>query len=210
MLPRFPNFKKLQLSDREDVQRHTSRHAPFSDFNFTALWSWDTDDTMLLCELNGNLVVRFADFATGDAFYSFLGCDDLDDTVVALLDLSDKENLQPRLQLVPELAAGRLRAKTFVVVEDQDHADYILMVDRLLTYQGPTFASKRNEVRKFLRCSPEARFELLDLDDKRVIEQAEELFWLWLGRRHAAKDCNAERELKAFTRCLKSRAQLPR
>ena len=58
MLPQFPNFKELELPDADDVQRYTARYAPFSDFNFAGLWSWNIDSSVLLCELNGNLVVR--------------------------------------------------------------------------------------------------------------------------------------------------------
>src|SRR5437016_4527487 len=107
MLPQFPQFKELELSDAGDVQRYTARHAPFSDFNFAGLWSWNIDGSVLLCELNGNLVVRLGDCVTGEVFYSFLGDGSVNETVEALIDLSCRENLQPRLQLVPEIVAGQ-------------------------------------------------------------------------------------------------------
>jgi hypothetical protein len=64
MLPHFPKFKPLELPDAEDVQRYTARYAPFSDFNFACLWSWNIDSRVLLSELNGNLVVRLGDYVT--------------------------------------------------------------------------------------------------------------------------------------------------
>src|SRR5437016_1950840 len=209
MLPQFPQFKELELSDVEDLQRYTARYAPFSDFNFACLWSWNIDSSVLLCELNANLVVRLGDYVSGEVFYSFLGDRRVNDTVEALIDLSCKENLQPRLHLVPEVAAGQLDTDRFSITEDDRHADYILMVDRLCTYQGSRLAAKRNEVRKFLRLCPQTRFDILDLNRASTIEQCEALFRRWNTRRNAPHDQEAEREFKAFKRCLKSQAYFP-
>src|SRR5256885_10174602 len=60
-----------------------------------------------------------------------------------------------------------------IFTEDDRHADYILMVDRLCTYQGSRLASKRNEVRKFLRLCPRTRFDILDLNRASTIEQCQ-------------------------------------
>ena len=125
MLPQFPKFKELQLPDVEDVQRYTAQYAPFSDFNFASLWSWNIDSSVLLSDLNGNLVVRLGDYVTGAVFYSFLGDSRVNDTVEALIDLSSRENLQPRLRLVPEVVAGQLDSDRFSITEDDKHADYI-------------------------------------------------------------------------------------
>ena len=209
MLPQFPQFKKLELSDAEDVQRYTARYAPFSDFNFACLWSWNIDSSVLLSELNGNLVVRLGDYVSGEVFYSFLGDRRVNDTVEALIDLSCKENLQPRLHLVPEVAAGQLDTDRFSITEDDRHADYILMVDRLCTYQGSRFASKRNEVRKFLRLCPQTRFEILHLNCASTIGQCQDLFRRWNARRSGQHDKDTERESKAFERCLQSQAHFP-
>ena len=73
MIPEFPEFKKLELSDKEDVEAFTKKFPPYSDFNFVSMWSWDIKGEMRLSILNGNLVVRFTDYITGDPFYSFLG-----------------------------------------------------------------------------------------------------------------------------------------
>src|SRR5437660_2550614 len=202
MLPQFPKFKELELSDAEDVQSYTARYAPFSDFNFACLWSWNIDSSVLLSQLNANLVVRLGDYVTGEVFYSFLGDSRVNETVETLIDLSCRENLQPRLQLIPEVAAGQLDTDRFAITEDDRHADYILMVDRLCTYQGSRLASKRNEVRKFLRLCPQTRFEVLDLTDQFIVAQCQGLFRRWNERRSTAHDHEADREFKAFERCL--------
>ncbi len=54
MIPEFPNFKKLELSDREEVESVTNKFPPYSDFNFTSMWCWDINEDMRLSKLNGN------------------------------------------------------------------------------------------------------------------------------------------------------------
>lgn len=73
MIPQFPEFKIVEVGDREAVESHTHRYPPYSDFNFTSLWAWDTSNERMISELNGNLVVRFTDYATNEPFLSFLG-----------------------------------------------------------------------------------------------------------------------------------------
>jgi len=208
MLPRFPNFKQLELSDAGEVQRYASLYGPFAEFNFASLWSWNLDNSVLLSELNGNLVVRLTDYATGAAFYSLLGDTDLNRAVEALISLSCREKLQPKLQLVPEIVAQQLDNEVFSITEDDNHADYILLVDRLITYQGTKLASKRNEVRKFSRICPTSRFGILDLNDTAVVEESRGVFERWISRKAVAHLADTDRELKAFDRCLQSREHL--
>ena len=99
MLPQFPKFKELELSDAEDVQRCTARYAPFSDFNFACLWSWNIDSSVLLSELNGNLVVRLGDYVNGQVFYSFLGDSRVNDTVEALIINVDRKTRSINLSI---------------------------------------------------------------------------------------------------------------
>jgi hypothetical protein len=208
MLPRFPSFKELELHDAEHVQRYAAQYGPFAEFNFASLWSWNLDNSVLLSELNGNLVVRLTDYATGAVFYSLLGDSDLNRTVEALIALSCREKLRPKLQLVPEIVAEKLDKRVFSISEDDNHADYILLVDRLVTYQGTRLASKRNEVRKFSRLCPSSRFGILDLNDAAVIEESRVVFERWIERRAVAHLADTHRELKAFERCLTSQDRL--
>ena len=209
MLPLFPKFKHLELSDACAVQQYTSRYAPFSDFNFASLWAWNTDNGVLVSEMNGNLIVRLTDHVTGEVFYSLLGEGNVNEVVAALIELSSKERLQPRLRLVPDVVAGQLDKDVFSITEDDKHADYILLVDRLCSYEGAQLASKRNEVRKFLRSCADTRFAVLDLGDPKTGEQARALFERWNERKRDCHEGEAAREFKAFERCLQSQACLP-
>jgi hypothetical protein len=208
MLPRFPSFKQLELPDAGEVQRYASLYGAFSEFNFASLWAWNLDNSVLLSELNGNLVIRLTDYASGAIFFSLLGRRDLNSAVEALIALSCSEKLQPKLQLVPEVVAQQLDRNVFSVTEDDNHADYILLVDRLCTYHGTKLASKRNEVRKFSRLCPASRFDVLDLNDATIIEESRAVFERWISRKAVAHLADTDRELKAFERCLESREHL--
>lgn len=41
MIPKFPEFKKLELSNKEEIENFTSKFPPYSDFNFVSMWCWD-------------------------------------------------------------------------------------------------------------------------------------------------------------------------
>src|SRR3989344_9175835 len=98
MIPKFPQFKNLELSDKKDVEKFTSQFPPYSDFNFVSMWSWDVKGEMRLSTLNDNLVVRFTDYLTGKPFYSFLGNNKVNETAQTLINLSKKEGLKPELR----------------------------------------------------------------------------------------------------------------
>ena len=70
MIPEFPEFKKLELSDKEEVEKITSKFPPYSDFNFVSMWSWNIENKIWISQLYGNLVVHFTDYLTDGTFLS--------------------------------------------------------------------------------------------------------------------------------------------
>jgi len=131
MIPEFPEFKSIELGDREEVEKITRRFPPYSDFNFVSMWSWDIKGEMRLSLLNENLVVRFTDYVTGNPFFSFLGDKKVNETTETLLELSKKEGLSTELKLVPEDSIKDLDEQSFKIIEDRDHYDYIFSVSHI-------------------------------------------------------------------------------
>ncbi len=148
-LPLFPQFKKLQLSDKEPIEKITSKYPPYSDFNFVSMWSWDTKKEMRVSQLNGNLVVRFTDYITGEPFYSFLGNNEINDTAEKLLELSKKEGLKPELKLIPEDSIKDINVLKFNIKEERDNFDYIYKNENLSDFSGSEFKDKRYLLNKF-------------------------------------------------------------
>jgi hypothetical protein len=183
MLPEFPQFKKLELTDKKDVETITSLFPPYSDFNFISLWSWDLKNEMMLSNLNGNLVVRFTDYLTGKPFYSFLGDQKVNETVETLLEFSKKENIKPILRLVPEIAGKSLDLKKYSFEEDPDHFDYIYKNENLSHFLGEKFKNKRYMFNKFKNTYKDLRILISDKIDEKTKEDIIKLDEKWAKRK---------------------------
>jgi hypothetical protein len=151
MLPQFPQFKKLELSDKNDVEKITHQYPPYSDFNFVSMWAWDIKEEMRISVLNENLVVRFTDYLTGESFYSFLGNNKVNDTAEKLLELSKKEGLEIKLKLVPEESIKELDLNKFKIKEDRDNFDYILETKQIEELKGDKHRNKRAVINNLLK-----------------------------------------------------------
>jgi len=150
MIPEFPQFKKLELSDKNNIERITAKYPPYSDFNFTSLWSWDLKNEILFSRLNNNLVVRFMDYITGEPFYSFIGENNTSETALQLLKLSNTENITLKLDMIPEVSINELDATKFSIVESRNHFDYILSLDLISKFEHKTLREHANFKRRFL------------------------------------------------------------
>lgn len=164
MIPLFPFFKKLELSDQKDVETFTSGHPPYSDFNFTSLWLWNSNGDTILSNLKGNLVTRFTDIRTDETVYSFHGTSERNNTISELLEYVGKQGSKPELKLVPEVSTRELIEDTFRVVEDRDSFDYVFCTKEVSTMNGAKFERLRSKARIFEKNDLE--FLNLDLADK--------------------------------------------
>ncbi|MBI4225118.1 MAG: DUF2156 domain-containing protein [Candidatus Sungbacteria bacterium] len=202
IIPEFPNFKPLEFSDKEAIEGFTKKFPPYSDFNFMSMWCWDIKDDMRISQLNGNLVVKFTDYTTGNPFYSFLGKSNVSDTAKQLLDLSVQEGLQPVLKLLPEVSVAEMDKQSFVVEEDRDNFDYMYSVDKLKTYDGNKLRSKRNFFNRFKK-NYQYSVARLDLSNPLAQEQILGLFATWQQNKKL-DDAETLNELKAFQRLFKA------
>ena len=78
---------------------------------------------MQISQLNGNYVIRFINYLTGEPFYTFLGENKVDETAKELLELSKKEGLKVELRLIPEDSMVGLDKNVFTIEEDPDNND---------------------------------------------------------------------------------------
>jgi uncharacterized protein len=164
MIPIFPKFKKLELSDKSDVETFTSQIPPYSDFSFASMWLWNHKDGTVISNLDGNLVARLTDSRTGESFYSFVGTNNCNGTAAQLLEYLAEQGLTPELRLIPEVAAKELMKEEFVVVEDRDNFDYILCTKQLSLMFGSEFHSHRRKTKAFTK--NDSDFHQLDLTEK--------------------------------------------
>lgn len=205
MIPQFPSFKKIELSDRADVEAHTDLFEPYSDFNFTCLWIWDTDGKRMISQLNGNLVVLFTDYMTSEPFLSFLGTRDCEDTAKTLIDYCKVQGLPTTLRLMPDVSISGISVKAFTIEESPGDFDYVLSTKKLALLAGTQFQQKRGRANKFWREKPLAKLARVDLSDQGVRMQLFETIRAWVHLKNTMKkDYEVAHELTAIKRFFES------
>jgi len=174
MIPNFPLFTNINTKLAEQIISVTAKYPCYSDFNFTSLFCWNTDDTSQVSLLNQNLVVKMPDYMTGETVYSILGDCNIDDSLDELLRIAGE------LRLVPQTVVSSMKKlEKYQVTEDPDNFDYIYDVLMLATLKGGDFKKKRNKANKFkhefgdlvsvvstLSVSPNLHKEILHLFDR--------------------------------------------
>ncbi len=205
MIPLFPKFKKISLGDKKAIEVHTHAYDPYSDFNFTSLFSWDTSEERMVSELNGNLVVRFTDYITNEPFLSFLGTIKTEQTARTLIDYSIENGMPATLSLVPEISTVGMRTSVLKIEEDRGNFDYLYSIPTLSVMSGGSFEDKRKFIRRFLRANPDAHTEVIDLAIKSVQKDIVSVIRLWEGNEIAkAKEYEIEYEETAIKRLFES------
>jgi len=199
-IPKFPTFKRLELSDQFEIEQWVKLFPPYSDFNFVSLWSWNTTGGCELSWLNDNLVILFNDYSTGERLVTFIGLNEVDRTADILLDFSAQMGLAPELQLIPEMTA-RVMSSRFgrSLLRSPEHDDYVLSTEDWSTMAGKSFRNKRNEISRFERDhAPVCR--LVDLADPTVSAAVMDIFGRWAVKRQYAAHSSTTTESLAVRR----------
>ncbi len=200
-IPRFPEFKMLSWADRSCVEGWAGRFPPYSDFNFVLMWCWHDYLGTELSWLNGNLVMRFADYSTGEYAYSLLGVVALRETIATLLAEAGKHEHPARLRLVPEVvvaADDRLR-QWFDVTEDEANVDHILSTAEWSALAGGRFRNKRHAIRQ-LHARHTVAARPLSLAEPATRQAMVAVFACWAARQPCPEASRHERA--AFHRLL--------
>jgi hypothetical protein len=198
MIPAFPEFKKLEFSDRHEIEEHAYKFPPYSDFEFASLWSWNVQENMEVSWFQANLVIRFTDYVSGAYFFTFLGDTAVNETARALIELSIEKGYGPVLHLVPEEATHGLDTTEFNVQESRDHFDYLYEIEQHVTYSGTKLKSRRNFLNGFLNTYPHYGAVPLDLSDELTKREVLDLCRRW----EENKGYPIPNEMRALSRFL--------
>lgn len=199
MICEYPKFTKLNISHKKDIKKITAKFEPYSDFNFTSLFAWNTTDTTTISDLNGNLVVHMPDYITGKAIYSILGNSLIDESLIELLKITDK------LSMVPKITVESIVNKDkFKITPQRDHHDYIYKVTDQAKLPGRKYRGKRKRINKFLRANLDSlhlrKASLSNPDDRKIIYK---IFEEWVIERNRTIE-EAKSEGAALDRLLKN------
>ncbi len=111
MLPNFPEFSKLSLDHQKDIDEAISGFPPYSDYTFASLYPWNSQNKLELSNLNGNLVVKFTDYVTDEPFLSFLGTNNVIETVETLFEYLNAHFRHPEPSSLPVILSAVTHAK---------------------------------------------------------------------------------------------------
>ena len=186
----LPDFKKISLSDKGQIDKIFQDFSPYCDFNFSNIYNWSSiSKPSEIAFVNENLVVKMKDFVEDHVVVSFIGNNKISDTVSHLLDHFDELSMIPEECITNEL----LERKDLLIEEDRNNHDYILSLKDLIDLPGNRFKSKRRKVKKFLEKNPDHTVQVMDLKNDDVWKLIEDLTFLWnLLKRGKASDINNE------------------
>ncbi len=180
MIPVFPSFKKVDISDQSLIEKFTSQYDPYSDFNFVDMWSWDTESQMEYAQLNGNLVIKVTEYLSNKYSYSFLGKNKVAETIDTLFEmLRGLKIANPELILVPEISLKGVDTNKYYIEIDLNNYDYIYSLEDLSVYPGNKFSDKRRKLNSFLRNHKNPTTELIDLNNSETRRQILGLNDVW-------------------------------
>lgn len=201
MIPFFPNFKLLEINDKDDIEEITGKFEPYSDFNFVSMWVYNTAGEMKIARLGANLAVKFTDYLTEKPFYSLIGDDDIEKSLDVLLKYSQSELKLSYLKLVPESVVSQISGSLrWVITEDPDNFDYVVSVPDLVELKGGKYMSKRNHIHSFERNYGEKiRVLEMDVNDIYTQELMVKLFSDWEKSRGKARE-DTQIEMEAVNR----------
>lgn len=153
MIPQFPTFKKLELSDKNQIDSIISKYPPYSDYIFSSLWAWDVNKDLEISILNENLITKTRDYITGEVFLAFLGNKNIGETSSSLIEYSKTNYGNATLKLIPNhnfiSSEVTLLSEKYEVLEDRNNFDYILNTDETSTLSGLKYANKKNKLNYF-------------------------------------------------------------
>lgn len=208
MITNFPQFQKLKLADKKAVEQVINKFEPYSDFNFTSLFCWNTDDSLEISILNQNLVIKMPDYTENNIVLSFIGITDVDDTIAKILEYCRNNSLEPKLKLIPEKVVQAIKnSDDLLVKEDPSNHDYILSAQEISSLASSKYKSKRHQVSTFERNYPKHKLVEIDLSDDIVKKQISDLLKHWIKTTEQSREHN-DNERIAIERVLKHAEEL--
>ncbi len=199
----FPEFKRLEITDKDAVAKYTNHHKPYSDFGFTSIFSWDTSQDVEISTLNSNLVLKFSDYLDGTKFLTFLGDNKPDETALKLLDYAKLNGYVHELRLIPKTVVDSFtHPRKFIINEDRDNFDYILAVEDQEKLPGKLHAKRRYVLNRFQSLyGKNLKVIPLDISDKKIQDDIIKVFETW--EKSMSKDrAETQNELTAIKRVL--------
>lgn len=144
-LPRFPEFKIIELDDRNVLAAAIARHpSEVCELHFANIFPWRHFEHSKLTVVNGNICILCEPPSEPAYFLQPIGESEIEGTLRTCLSFA------PRLSRIEESFAA-IYGGPYRCELDRDNFDYVYLSEDLITLKGKKYDGKRNRIRKFER-----------------------------------------------------------
>ncbi len=201
---KFPNFCKIRIHHKRIICKFTKNFPPYSDFNFTSMWIYNTNSKARFAWLNNNLVICIPDYITNKLVFSFLGNNDPIDTINKIIEHIKENNLDAEINLIPEASVNeyqKFEQNQFIIEENPDQHDYIIPLKESAELTN-IHHHKFIKYQKFIENFPNYKIEEIFLNDPISQKKIIDLFKKWASQKKKLSS-DVKNELTALKRLLK-------
>lgn len=153
-IPDFPEFRALELKDKERLQPYFLQLQPeISDQCFTNLFIWQGFYNIQISQFKGNICLFSSSNTTPEKEFFFppLGQSYVLETLDACFDFMLSRNIQPIIRRASEKFAHThlSNQNRYVAREDLNISDYIYRAEDMINLRGRRYSGQRNFIKRF-------------------------------------------------------------
>lgn len=201
MRPEFPDFKRLELEDRETIKEVLWSYQPqVSEMTFTNLFIWRKHYNPRWSMYHEHLILVAETEARQPFGFMPIGSETRAEGVLMLFHrLKDMGIENPHIERADARLAQELKESTFFSIEPlREHYDYVYSRKELAELSGNKYHSKKNHINAFLK-NNSFNFESLE---PRHIESCLEMTETWCTLRRCEDDLSLMEEWEATREAL--------
>ena len=209
-------FKTLDFSDFDVINKYVNDLEFYSDFNFLSLFSWSLHSQTSYCIDDNCLYISLPDYITQDMSYTFFPKNNYLESFLKYCDWLTERSLPLKFSLIPQVVKEKLIDSlpldkySAEPIEDRDSFDYVISPTKISLALGGEFSDFRYKIKRFEK-------EFGDnIKIRRLNPNSDEDIVSCIGLAHkwASKDRNNptahDDEIDAYIRFLQAARQLDR
>lgn len=142
------DWKKLDIEDRDLLQKYLKGRFETSDMNFTNIYLWSFSENVEYKIKDSVLFIK-GEYEGEKYYFCPVSLEEKNEKLkdsIKILDLKNKE----KVIFIPEKEGEELK-KYYQLTEKRDSFDYIYLQKDLAQLIGRKFSSKKNKINKFMR-----------------------------------------------------------
>jgi len=202
IIPEFPNFKNVELQDREFLHNSLWRYKPqVSEYTFTNLFIWRSHYGFEWSVYKDWLLVTCRESDGDVCGVGPVGPPPRKDVTLMFLDWIRERNARKgaRIERADTTLVSELEGAGGVACEPaRDHFDYVYLREELVQLTGSRYRSKRNHINQLFRSYS---FSYDDLQDKHIADCLE-LQDKWCLQKRCEEDMDLLGEWEAVKEIL--------